>query len=265
MSPGSLLPKADCIDTDRLPVDATIGLSLSALLWLVLLEGWLPFPSPAGIDVPTTAPGVPEVIGTTNGLFGVSTYLLMWGTMMLAMMLPSMVPAIRKFRRSQCGTMWRRGLPFVTFLGVYGLAWTATGAVPLAVEQLVSIRDLATVHGRFLVAGTLLFAGVYQLTPLKRRLLKRCRDCHSVPHRPRIVDGIRYGFAHAVDCIACTWALFALMVALGSMNVSVMIAITLAVALERIGREGESFAVAMGVLLLTGGLLTLLGVGPFVG
>lgn len=265
MSSGSLLPGTNRIDVDRFPAAATIGLSLSALLWVVLLEGWLPFPGLDAVEAPMSAPGVPESIAIAHGVAGVSAYLLLWGTTVLAIVLPSMVPAIREFRRSQCRTLRYRVPPLVAFLAVYVLAWTTTGAVVLSAEHLVSIRDLAADHGRYLVGGTLLLAGSYQWTPLKRSLLRRCREFDHLPHRPRIVDGVRHGFTYAADCIAATWALVALLLVLGSTNPLVALALTLIIALERVGRDGESNALAVGFVLLAAGLLTLFGVGPFVG
>ncbi|WP_255682184.1 hypothetical protein [Natrinema sp. SYSU A 869] len=74
-------PFSDRIDFDTLPVADTLVLSLSALLWLVLFEEWLPGlgPAPAGLEAPMRAPGVPEALAAANGFAGVAAYLLMWG------------------------------------------------------------------------------------------------------------------------------------------------------------------------------------------
>ncbi|MCU4974459.1 DUF2182 domain-containing protein [Halobacteria archaeon AArc-m2/3/4] len=252
------------LEIDSFPVATTATLSLAALLWVVLLEGWLPMPM-AGVDAPMSAPGVPELIGTTNGLAGVGAYLLMWGTMMMAMMLPSLVPAVRRFSAELCGPIHRTLPPVVAFFGAYALAWTLTGVVPLAADTLVSIRSLAVGGGPLFVAALLTLAGAYQLTPLKRGLLERCRGCLGVCHRPTVTDGLRHGFGHAVRCIGCTWALFALMVGLGSMNALVMVGLTLVVSLERLAAESERYALATGAVLLAGAVLAIAVTvsGPF--
>ncbi|WP_276253945.1 DUF2182 domain-containing protein [Halomontanus rarus] len=265
MSEDSNSSLTDCLDLeiDSLPVATTATLSLAAFLWLVLLAGWLPMPMAgvdapmAGVDAPMSAPGVPELIGTANGLAGVGAYLLVWGTMMMAMMLPSMVPAVRRFSAELCGPIRRTLPPAAAFVGAYALAWTLTGIVPLAVDAVVSIRSLAVDGGPLFVASLLLLAGVYQLTQLKRGLLERCRGCLGVCHRPGVVDGLRHGFEHAVRCIGCTWALFALMVGLGSMNPLVMVGLTLVVSLERLADESDRYALATGAVLLAGGALAV--------
>lgn len=250
----------DRIDIDRPPLADTLVLSLAAVLWLVLLEGWLlgPGPASAALEAPMSAPGVPEAIATANGLPGVVTYLLAWGTMMLAMMLPSLLLAVRRSRAEICDSLSVFLPSIAAFLAAYGLAWSLVGAVPLAVQSLVPIRELLTASGSVLgigvgtavVAALLAFAGGYQFTALKRDLLARCSCCHSIPHCPTLRRMAREGLSYAVNCIGCTWPLFAAMVALGTMNVTVMVALTLVVAVERLAPDSEDVALAWGVVLL---------------
>ncbi|WP_246999093.1 DUF2182 domain-containing protein [Halosolutus gelatinilyticus] len=254
------------IDLDSPPLADTFVLSLAAFLWLVLLEGWLPGlgPAPADLEAPMDAPGVPEAMATANGLTGVTAYLLIWGTMMLAMMLPSLVPAVRRYREEICddSTLFIRSI--AAFLGAYGLVWTLVGAVPLAVQYVVPIHDLVTESalgwsaGSVVVAGLFAFAGGYQFTSLKRDLLERCACCRSIPHHPDVTRMVRTGLEYAVNCVGCTWPLFAVMVALGSMNLSVMIGLTVVVVLERVAPESDDVALAWGVVLLAAAAFTLL-------
>ncbi|MFC4990399.1 MULTISPECIES: DUF2182 domain-containing protein [Saliphagus] len=252
----------DRIALDDLPIAATGVYALTAVLWLAVLDGWLPM-AMAVVDAPMTAPGVPELMATENGLYGVGTYLLMWGAMMMAMMLPSAVPVVRRYRRAACGSPRRTAIAVAGFLGAYALVWTLVGVVPLATDALVSIHGVATTAGRPFVAGLFLLAGAFQLSARKRRFLSRCRApdgtlCSSP------VQGVKHGVAHAAGCVGCTWALFALMVGLGSMNAVVMLAITLVVSIERLSPNGEEIAGATGVVLLAAGVLTLAVGGPLV-
>lgn len=264
MIPDTSLSFTDRIDPDALPVPEVLVLSLSALLWLVLVQGWLPGPGPvpAGLEAPMDAPGVPETAAMANGLGGVAAYLLTWGAMMLAMMLPSLLPVVRRYRSDLCDSVFVPSI--AAFLGGYGLAWTLVGAVPLAVAALVSIRDLLTGTvigvnaGAVAVGGLLAFAGGYQFTSLKRDLLARCGCCRSVHHRPSVARMAREGLEYAANCIGCTWPLFALMVALGSMNLLVMVGLTLVVSLERLAADGDAVARALGVVLLGAAAFTLL-------
>ncbi|UHQ98629.1 DUF2182 domain-containing protein (plasmid) [Natrinema zhouii] len=266
MVPDITLPCSDRIDFDTLPVADTLVLSLSALLWLVLFEGWLPGlgTAPAGLGAPMHAPGVPEALATANGLTGVVAYLLMWGTMMLAMMLPSLVPAVRRHRDDLCDAPSVFLPSIAAFLGAYGLVWMLVGAVPLAVDFLLSIRGLLTASvlgidtGVFVIGSSLAFAGGYQFTSLKRDVLARCGCCQSAPHHPELARMARDGVRYAVNCVGCTWPLFALMVVLGSMNSLVMVGLTLVVSLERLAPDGDDVAVALGVVLLGAAAFTFL-------
>ncbi|ELY88951.1 DUF2182 domain-containing protein [Natrialba taiwanensis] len=266
MLPDNPLSFTTRIDSDSLPIAELTTLSLSALLWLILFEGWLPNlgPAPAELAVPMAAPGVPEAMATANGLSGTVAYLLMWGTMMLAMMLPSLIPVVRQHLDDVCQNPSVAVPSIAGFLGGYGLVWTAIGAVPLAVELLVSIHEFSTASafglgaGTVPVAGLLAFAGGYQLTPFKRRVLSRCASCQSIPHCPNVNRMVRRGISYATNCVACTWPLFALMVALGSMNFLVMVSLTLVVSIERLTPDGERVAFAVGVLLIGAAVFSLL-------
>ncbi|SEW02055.1 DUF2182 domain-containing protein [Natrinema salifodinae] len=266
MVPDVRLPFTTRIDRDSVPVAETLVLSLSALLWFVLRRGWLPGPGPVpdGLDAPMSAPGVPEAAATANGLAGALAYLLLWGAMMLTMMLPSLLPAVRRYRDELCDAPSVFGPSIAAFVGAYGLVWTLAGAVPLAVDFLLSIRGLVTATiggvdaGALALAGLFAFAGAYQFTSLKRDLLARCARCRSIPHRPGVRRMAREGVEYAANCVGCTWPLFAAMVALGSMNHLVMVGLTLVVALERLAANGEDIAVAWGVVLLGAAAVALL-------
>lgn len=262
MVPDISLSVSDRIDLDALPLPEVLVLSLSALLWLLVLRGWLPGPgpAPAGLEAAMDAPGVPEAMAVANGLSGIAAYLLAWGAMMSAMMLPSLLPAVREYRDDLCSSPTAFLPSTGVFLAAYGLAWTLVGAVPLAVAFVVPIHDLVTapVLGAFAVAALFAFAGGYQLTSLKRALLARCGCCRSLPHRPDAVRMAREGLEYAGNCIGCTWPLFALMVGLGSMNPVVMLGLTLVVSLERLAPDGEAVARAWGVVLLGAAAVTFL-------
>ena len=69
--------------------------------------------------------------------------------------------------------------------------------------------------------------GIYQLTPLKDRCLARCRSPLGLllkfgSYRGRTRD-LRVGLYHGGFCLACCWALMALLVAFGLMNIMAMV------------------------------------------
>src|SRR5690349_5661531 len=100
-------------------------------------------------------------------------FLFAWVVMMVAMMFPSVAPTailwMNAIGSSASGA--RRTMRIAAFIAGYLAAWTLYGL--LAFALIVKMQSLAT-HW---IAGALLaFAGVYQLTPLKRACLRHCRS-----------------------------------------------------------------------------------------
>ncbi|WP_424019239.1 DUF2182 domain-containing protein [Halorientalis pallida] len=230
---------------DNVP-PASVGVAaVSLLLWAVLLGGWLPTPSMPG---PMAVPGVPEAMGTGNGLVGVAAYLLVWGVMMSAMMYPAMLPTARRYVDALDEADARSTGTFVAtlFLG-YSLVWTATGVVPLLVDALVGIRGLVAGHGTLVLAGLGLLIAGYQQSDYKRDALAGC--CRDVVVSDRSFTGaLERGFDHGKQCVRATWPFFALMVAAGSMNPVVMLGLTVVVAAERLPAWGEEVSTAIGIV-----------------
>jgi predicted metal-binding membrane protein len=252
------------VSTEELPPVSLAVVGATLLLWVALFDGWLPMPAMSGsMSMTMSDPGVPEGMATANGLSGALTYLLMWGVMMSAMMYPAMLPFVRRYAESAQGTTGEvaRGLGY--FLGTYSLVWLSTGVVPLAFDAVVDVSWLVGNHGRFALGGMLLVAGLYQLTDEKRESLRTC--CARVPaHEPRAPDAIRRGIEHGLSCVRCTWALFAFMVFVGSMNFFWMLLLTTVVTLERFAPRAGDVATTVGVAAVVGGVLTLLfGVPAF--
>jgi hypothetical protein len=160
----------------------------------------------------------------TIGL-GAGSFAAVWALMMSAMMLPSASPFASLYSRtftdgrgSRLGAFASGYLIVWTLaaLPAYGLAWLAgwlAGGHPAA----------ATV----LAAAIFAACGAYQLTPLKDRCLARCRSplgfmLQFGAYRGRTRD-LRAGLYHGTFCVACCWALMALLVAFGLMNVIAMV------------------------------------------
>src|SRR5437867_6242794 len=140
-------------------------LLLAAAAWAILL--WQPG-SPA--TALSASPSVALV------------FLATWVVMMVAMMFPTAAPMILTYARVQAGRPSRAGRLATTwiFVGSYLALWVLFGALAYIVatgadapaQTLPVLRDNA---GR--VGGlAIVLAGVYQLTPLKRSCLARCRS-----------------------------------------------------------------------------------------
>lgn len=187
----------------------------------------------------------------------------MWGAMMVAMMLPSAMPIILIYRRAArfCGEEHAGALSAAMAGGYFGV-WTAFGM--LAYPAGLGIARLAMGSGAFsravpvMTGMALIAAGVYQLSPWKAACLKHCRDPLSVvaTHLHRGWRGaLRLGVHHGAFCIACCWALMLMQLALGVMDLLVMIAVALVIALEKLLPRGIAVSYASGILAIAGGLV----------
>jgi predicted metal-binding membrane protein len=149
-----------------------------------------------------------------------------------------------------------------SFVAGYLVSWVAVGIAALAVIVLGSgLARTTPLHGRVVGAGLLVLAGVYQLTPLKRASLVKCRAPFSLflaysAFGPRLRD-LRVGGHHGANCVACCWAFMAVLVAVGVSNVLLMAVVASAVALEKVWSHGIGLSRWLGVVMIGAGLLAL--------
>jgi predicted metal-binding membrane protein len=208
----------------RLPVVTVVAYGAAPVAWVAILREWLPMPGgEMGTEMEMSAPGIPEAMALDHGVGWVVLYLLMWGTMMIAMMYPSSVPLFRLYHGTlQNVSSAGRALRLGTLLGAYTLVWTVSGVVALAVNAAVPIAPLAADYGSFLFGGVLVLLGAYQLSPYKYRCPDYCRSPFGflmTYHRPGVVGAARMGWSFSRFCVGCCWALFAFMIVAGPMNV----------------------------------------------
>src|SRR6184192_2395353 len=100
---------------------------------------------------------------------------LMWWLMMVAMMLPSAVPAILLYARvrEQRGAGGPVVKPWI-FLAGYLAVWLLFSIIAAATQRLIAPEILLL--DRRVAGGVLIAAGLYQLSPLKRACLNQCRS-----------------------------------------------------------------------------------------
>ena len=183
----------------------------------------------------------------------------MWAAMMAAMMLPAVAPVATLYARTiKSNRRWRLTL----FLSGYLIVWAAAG-IPAyyllrIVDHLAGDNDPAM---RVIAVVTFLAAGIYQLSPFKSRCLRHCRSPIAQLLHYGNVKGTARDFKvalhHAAYCIGCCWALMALFIAFGVMNVWVMIGLATVVLGEKILRHGESIGRLAGVACVVAGVLVV--------
>lgn len=187
-------------------------------------------------------------------------FMAMWLTMMVAMMFPTIAPMVLA-HRAVVRKRGEGGLPTVAFVAGYLLVWTAIGLLPLA--ALLGFRGLTagvadSLPLRVAAGAVLVGAGLYQFTPWKRICLHHCRSPLAFIMTHDFGSGspgaVRAGMAHGAFCLGCCWALMAVLVVVGLMNLVWMAAIALVFFLEKNWRHGRA------LLLVVGPVLVVLGV-----
>jgi predicted metal-binding membrane protein len=94
----------------------------------------------------------------------------------------------------------------------------------------------------------ILGAGIYELTPLKRLSLRRCRSGRHPG------SALRSGFAHGFDCVECSGALMAVLFVLGVMSLFWMAVVAAAIFAEKVLPHGARLAPLLAVALAALGI-----------
>ena len=181
--------------------------------------------------------------GSPLGTF--SFFLITWIVMMTAMMFPSVGPMVAMYVSIQSGR--RRQSDGVAtgavalFVAGYLLVWSASGVAAYFGVKLgarLGGSSITWAHGgRWIAAGILLGAAVYEVTPLKQACLSRCRSPLSfvlTSWRSGRAGALRMGVRHGAWCLGCCWALMAALFALGVMSLAWMAVIGALIAIEKL-------------------------------
>ena len=193
-----------------------------AAAWLALLAGLGVHPAHFG---PGHAP-----LAVLGGLPA-------WSLMVVAMMVPVTLPAVRYVGLN---SMRRRRLrAMAVYTASYVGVWVAFGVSALG------LAHLATHHlglsDDALLALALAAAAVWQLTRAKRRALFACGRTVPLPPSGRRADAgcARFALLQAWRCIRSCWALMLVMVAVGHSSLVWMVALTALVVAEELTVRGR--------------------------
>jgi predicted metal-binding membrane protein len=190
---------------------------------------------------------------------GAAAYVLGWGVMMTAMMLPSALPMIGLYAVTARSREGAGGLPVALFAGIYLGLWAASG-LPMYLASL-GWEALPPGPRASCTAAVLILTGLFQLSPLKQACLARCRSPISFllgRWRPGWRGGLALGGAHAGYCLGCCWALMVVLVAVGAMGLSWVLLVGALVAAEKVLPRGEWIARAAGLALAALGVAVAL-------
>ena len=113
----------------------------------------------------------------------------------------------------------------------------------------------------WLGGALLLVAGVFQWTSLKQACLAKCRSPLSflmTEWREGPTGAFVMGARHGAYCVACCWALMALLFVVGVMNLLWVSGLAVFVLAERVLPGGPAVSRAAGALLVVTGVFILI-------
>lgn len=192
----------------------------------------------------------------------------MWWVMMIAMMLPSAAPVILLYGKVDGGTRAREGqalslLPTAFFVLGYGLSW---GAFSVAAAGLQWSFETTGLLSPFMMNPTsevfaglvLLYAGVYQLSPLKTTCLKHCQGPLQFLTRhwkPGNLGALRMGLHHGAYCLGCCIGLMVILFFGGIMNLYWIAGLAALVFAEKVTPVGPWLPRVTGAFLIAWSLV----------
>ena len=209
--------------------------------------------------------------GPLSPTLRVPIFVLGWTLMTIAMMLPANLPFLGRFQDSlfqQSGRGRRLAGLILGYLAVWGafglVVYLGDGLLHEAVERIEPLAHSSA----GIAAALLLAAGIYQLTPLKRANLRRCRSPHPALEKDgsrflTSLDSLRLGLRHGLFCLGSCWALMLLMFASGGANLGWMLVFGTIMAGERADRWGERLTRPLGLAMIAWAVVALAAAPSF--
>ena len=193
----------------------TATLGLAAASWIVAVRQM------NGMDM-----------GAATRLGSFAFFVVLWVSMMAAMMLPGAVPAVLR-RAHASGRV--RAVPL--FVGSYLAVWTLVG---------VAVYALYRPHGYLAAGAVAMAAGVYEFTPLKQHSRRRCRE------------SVASGFDFGLCCVGSSIGLMLMLVALSVMSVTWMSVITVPILAQKLLPAKAAIDVPLALAIVGLGILIVI-------
>ncbi|MCU1228653.1 MAG: hypothetical protein JWO97_1537 [Acidobacteria bacterium] len=191
-----------------------------------------------------------------------TSFLGMWLVMMIAMMLPSLVPMLSRYREATGITRRSRLNGLTAVVGVaYFVVWTMLGIAifPLGVALATVVMQRPSLARAVPIAigVVVLLAGALQFTSWKARHLRCCRESPGRTLPANSGAAWKHGLRLGLHCIYCCADLTAILLVTGVMDLRVMAVVTAAITVERLAPAGERAARGIGVVVIGAGLLLI--------
>ena len=193
-----------------------------------------------------------------------TSFLGMWVVMMMAMMLPSLVPILWRHHQAVGKTGGMRLSWLTALVGIgYFFVWTVFGIVvfPLgaALAEIEMQRPTLARVVPIAVGVVVVIAGALQFTAWKAHHLACCREPlgpkHTLPEDA--ARAWRHGLHIGLHCIYGCAGFTAVLLVIGVMDLRVMALVTAAITSERLAPNGECVARAIGIVVVGVGLLSI--------
>ena len=191
-------------------------------------------------------------------------FLRMWVVMMMAMMLPSLVPMLWRYRQAVGREGETRLGRLTALVGMgYFFVWTVFGMTAFVLGvALAAVEMQQPVLARAVpiaVGVVVVIAGALQFTAWKAYHLACCREVPGCCRRLPADAGTawRHGLRLGLHCSYCCAGLTAILLVIGVMDLRAMAVVTAAITVERFAPAGERVALAIGVVIVGAGLFLI--------
>lgn len=228
-----------------------------AVTWCSSMSGMGGMPMPGGWTMSMTWMRMPG----QSWPGAAASFVGMWVVMTVAMMLPSLVPTLWRYRRA-VSRISAAPLDLLTSLvGIgYFSVWTLPGIAAFPVG--VALAGAEIQHPTLAravpltVSAVVLIAGLIQFTPWKARQLACCREITICPCTAPTdaSSAFQYGLRLGIHCNYCCAGLTAILLVVDIMDIRAMAVLTVAITLERLLPSGLRVARAIGVIMVGVGL-----------
>ncbi|SEI68136.1 Predicted metal-binding membrane protein [Frateuria terrea] len=236
-------PRGDGGQAARRIFFATGALLFAAAAWLTIARSngmsMAGMPMPGGWTMSMAWMRMPG----QNWLAATATFLGMWSPMMVAMMLPSLLPTLWRFHQAvgHAGGMRQAGLVARVAIA-YFLVWSALGLVifPAGAALAAMLMHWPALSRAAPAAATVivLAAATLQFTPWKAR---RLASCCGMPKNlaADTASAWRHGLRLGARCVHCCAGLAAAQLSIGVMDLGVMAVVAAIITAERLSLPGK--------------------------
>jgi predicted metal-binding membrane protein len=197
-------------------------------------------------------------------LSAATSFVGMWVVMMVAMMLPSLVPTLWRYRQTVRSTREMR-LSWLTVLVAMGyfFVWIVLGIVVFPVGAMLAeleMRQPGLARVVPIAVGVVVaIAGTLQFSMWKAHHLAVCRESSGCERTLSADDSAawRHGLRLGLHCTYGCAGFTAILLVIGIMDLRMMALVTAAITAERLAPEGERVARAIGMIAVSVGLLLI--------